>query len=335
MCKRAISLLLLCIFFCQPAQAVCSGRFVNPVTDVCWRCLFPLKIGGVTIPGFDFDNLTEVASQDQVSSPVCYCPTPFPRIGLTLSFWEPVRLFDVTRTPFCFTSLGGLTINPGVPVMGGSVDASTPGENTSTYHVHYYIFPIINFLNLIIDAVCLETQGVDLAWLSELDPTWKSDLLANIIVNPESIIFANPIAQAAAAVDCSAASVNLPLDPMFWTGGCQGSVYPLSGRVGAHVGGVQASLLLMQRMIHKLHRQGMLFGSMGDAGLCGSYPMPVWRKSQYRSQMTYPIPGFSAEPFPCNPMGRASVLYESGREFPIKGEDFAYLLWRKRNCCAL
>ncbi|MGH6977792.1 MAG: hypothetical protein ACRED4_00630, partial [Brevundimonas sp.] len=23
----------------------CSGRFVNPITDVCWSCLFPLTLG--------------------------------------------------------------------------------------------------------------------------------------------------------------------------------------------------------------------------------------------------------------------------------------------------
>ena len=327
-------ILLLLTFYTVNAQAVCAGRFINPITDICWRCLFPFKIGNVTIPGLSFDNIIEVAAADSVSSPVCFCSTPFPRVGLTLSFWEPVRLFDVVRTAFCFPSLGGLSLNPGLPILGGGVDAIDSGENSSFYHVHYYIFPLVNLLNLMLDAVCMETQGIDLAYITELDPTWKSDLLASML-HPESIIFANPIAQMAAMADCSAATANLPLDLMFWTAGCQGSVYPLSGHVGAHVNGVQSSLLLMQRMIFKLHRQGMLWGSMGDLGLCGSYLMPVWRKSQYRSQITYPIPAVSVEPFPCNPMGRSSVPYEATREFPVKGEDFAFLLWRKRNCCAL
>jgi len=329
-----VMLMFILLSFTTAALALCTGRFVNPVTDVCWRCMFPLKIGGVSVPGLNPPNNTKVSKDDEVKSPVCVCKTPVPRVGLTLSFWEPVRLVDVTRTPFCFTSLGGVRMNPGVPVMGGGVAADESGNNSSFYHVHYYIFPLINFLNLIVDSVCLDSQGVDLAYITELDPTWKSDLLSNIL-HPESIIFANPIAQLAGAADCTAATAGLPLDPMFWTAGCQGSIYPLSGHVGAHVSGVQASLLLMQRMIFKLHRQGMLWGSMGKKGLCHSYPMPIWRKSQYRSQMTYPIPGFSGEPFPCNPMGRSSVLYESGREFPYKGEDFAYLLWRKRDCCAL
>ena len=329
---RNTIILILIFAITNNSHAACGGRFINPITDICWRCLFPISIGGVTIPGLDFDNITRVADSDLVKSPVCFCADPIPRVGLTLSFWEPTRLIDVTRTAFCFPSLGA-SINPGIPVLGGGVDADESGTNTSMYHVHYYIFPILYILNLLLDGICLESQGIDLAYLSELDPTWKNDLLANIL-SPESVIFAHPIAQTASIADCTAASANLPLDFMFWSAGCQGSVYPLSGRVAAHVSGVQASTLLMQRMIFKLHRQGMLWGSIGKQGLCGSYPMPIWRKSQYRSQMTYPIPGFFAEPFPCNPMGRSTALYEAGREFPIKGEDFAYLLYRKRDCCA-
>ena len=318
----------------RDVYANCSGRFLNPITDVCWRCLFPLKIAGITIPGMNFDNVHDVARADQINSPVCLCMTPFPRVGLTLSFWEPVRIVEVVRDPFCFTSLGGITLNPGLPALGGVVAADEAGDNTSMYHVHYYVFPLIFFLNLLVDAVCLEAEGFDLAYLTELDPTWKNDPLA-MILHPESIIFANPIAQTACMGDCATATAGLPLDFMFWCGGCQGSIYPMSGHTQAHVGGVQGSLLLTQRMIYKLHRQGMLWGSFGKQGLCGRYPMPIWRKSQYRTQMVYPIPSVSAEPFPCNPMGKSSVLYETGREFPIKGEHFSWLLWRKRDCCML
>ena len=332
--KKIITFLILISINVNQAYAVCTGRFINPITDVCWRCLFPLKIAGITIPGLSFDNMQDVAGADQVSSPICFCMTPFPRVGLTFSFWEPVRLVDVVRDPFCFTSLGGITLSPGLPIFGGATSADESGDNTSIYHVHYYVFPLMFFLNLLIDAVCLENEGFDLAYLTELDPTWKSDPLA-MILHPEAIIFANPIAQFACSGDCALASAGFPLDLMFWCGGCQGSVYPLTGNVQAHVGGVQASLLQVQRMIYKLHRQGMLWGSFGNMGLCGRYPMPIWRKSQYRSQITYPIPAVSAEPFPCNPMGRTSVLYESGREFPIKGEHSAWLIWKKRDCCML
>lgn len=34
------------------AQAACTGTFVNPMTDICWSCIFPMTIGSVPIiPG--------------------------------------------------------------------------------------------------------------------------------------------------------------------------------------------------------------------------------------------------------------------------------------------
>ena len=29
------------------ASSTCSGRFINPVTDVCWSCIMPINIGDV------------------------------------------------------------------------------------------------------------------------------------------------------------------------------------------------------------------------------------------------------------------------------------------------
>ncbi|MBL9837273.1 TraU family protein, partial [Klebsiella quasipneumoniae subsp. similipneumoniae] len=31
------------------ADPSCEGRFVNPITDVCWRCIFPLSLGSVQV----------------------------------------------------------------------------------------------------------------------------------------------------------------------------------------------------------------------------------------------------------------------------------------------
>ena len=73
---------------------------------------------------------------------------------------------------------------------------------------------------------------------------------------------------------------------------------------------------------------------MGSGALCGRYPMPIMKKSQYRWQMTQPVP--AVDPFTgCNPTGRSSVLWETLRELPVAGENFGFLLWKKRNCCLL
>ena len=73
-------------------------------------------------------------------------------------------------------------------------------------------------------------------------------------------------------------------------------MYPLTGNVAAHVGGVQASLLAAQRLVYRLHRLGIAWGTFGSGALCGRYPMPVMKKSQYRWQMTQPVPGDDAVP---------------------------------------
>ena len=69
-------------------------------------------------------------------------------------------------------------------------------------------------------------------------------------------------------------------------------------------------------------------------GLCGKYLMPVMRKQQYRFQATNPNPATSGR-YACPPIGTSTTLQEPGQVVPAIGEDMGYLVWRKRNCCAL
>ena len=308
--------------------AKCQGKFVNPFTDICWSCVFPITIGGISVSG----ELKEPSGSHNL---VCTCPRwPIPKVGVPVSFWEPVRLVDVTREPYCMVNLGGFKIAGGdnSHKHAGSVATGGGGSARSLkhdfYQVHWYVYPVIYWLELLTDFLCLEKGSLDIAYLTEIDPFWNDDE-TSFIINPEAVLFANPIAQAACAADCVTATSGFPLDLLFWCGGCQGSLYPFTGSISAHVGGVQASLLATERMIAKLHREGLLWGYIGDAGLCDKYPMPIIRKGQYKTQMVYPIPVTNG----CQPLGRSEILWGSGKEFPYKGEDFGYLIWRKRNCC--
>jgi conjugal transfer pilus assembly protein TraU len=329
---------LLCIFLSlcfSPifAKGLCTGRWVNPITDVCWKCFFPIELGNMKLLDGSPTLLPEVSKKDLPQSALCACPGLPPKVGISFSFWEPLRLVEVVRHPFCFTSLGGLHIDPGLSAQGGAVDAIESGENSSFYHVHYYLYPLLYWMELLeTTSGCVSKEALDLAYISEIDPTWKDDELS-VILNPEILLYANPIAQVACAADCAKASLGLGLDALYWCSGCQGSLFPLTGHVAAHVNGVQASLLLTNRVLFKMHRIGALRGTMGEKALCNSFYQPIWRKAQYRTQMVYPIPGMSKEPFPCNPIGRSSVPWEMGREFPVNGENFTYLIWRKRSCC--
>ena len=35
----------------------------------------------------------------------------------------------------------------------------------------------------------------------------------------------------------------------------------------------------------------------------------------------------------CQPFGRSTIVWGAGKEYPVRGEDFAFMLFRKRNCC--
>ncbi len=38
---------------------------------------------------------------------------------------------------------------------------------------------------------------------------------------------------------------------------------------------------------------------------------------------------------PLAPVGATTIIPQTGKGYPVKGEDFGYLVWRKRNCCML
>ncbi|NRA89569.1 MAG: TraU family protein [Simkaniaceae bacterium] len=328
---RWLSLLFTVVFLwpCDGVSSTCQGRFVNPISDICWRCIFPLKIASITVVSGDLSD------PDEGQQPIiCSCPSANPltgyrSFGIPISFWEPARLVDVTRTPYCLVNLGGIHIaNTGVVDRGHVSDPEGDGSSNSYYNVHWYVYPLLYILEVLTDFICLEEGSIDVGYMTEIDPFWNDDEISQIL-NPEAILFGNPIAQAACAADCIASSFDYPLDILFWCNGCQGSIYPFTGTVNDHTGGVQASLLVMGRFMAKLHREGLLKGYMGIPGLCGKFPMPVIRKSQYRTQMTYPV----SQSYTCQAFGATSVIWQAGREYPYGGEDFGYLVWRKRDCC--
>lgn len=323
--SRPISLLFILIVFLSNSanvSATCTGRFVNPITDVCWKCLFPITIAGISVGGLkDFDTPAPI------KSPICVCPrlgVPVPIPGITIGFWEPARLVDVTKSPMCMVSLGGVSM--GITPQGGDKSDS----ESAFYHVHWYVYPVLYWLEILLDFACIEAAAVDVAYLTEFDPLWGDDVLTSIL-NPESLLFANPIAATSCIADCLTSSVGLSNDYMFWCSGCQGCLYPFNGNTSYHNGGIGSAQLVMTKFMAKMHRQLMLWGYYGKEGMCGKYPMPVIKKSQYRFQMTYPIP----EIISCKRLGQTEILWQVGREYPIQGEDFGFLIWRKRDCCLL
>lgn len=323
---------------CSVSYAVnCTGKFTNPITDFCWSCFLPIKISGAAIM-----TMGQEDNNSQAPAPVCFCPDPLgaAQMGLSVSFWEPIRTVDVTTKPFCMVALGGTEISVGGLGRGaGAVNLQDSKSKSSTYHVHWYVNPILYVLESILDNNCLERSVYDISILTEIDPLWQDDELTSII-NPDIYLFANLVAQASCAVDCVAATTGFGNNLMHWCAGCQGSMFPLTGNISAHTGGVQASVLMAERMTFKLHREGILWAghaksSDTSAGLCGLYPEIQMDKTFYKYHMLFPIPAddTSKNGKCCQPFGRSTTVFESGKEIPYTGEDFAYQIIRKRDCC--
>jgi len=314
----------------EAASPTCTGKFMNPVTDICWSCVLPIKIGAVSILNAGQEDNGSSAG----SNPVCTCTGGgVPKIGVKVSFWEPARLVEVVRAPYCFPSLGGISIPAGVDAPPHGRPSKAAQTKSSFYQVHWYMNPILFWLEVLMDNGCLEQSVFDLAYMTELDPLWADSELS-FILNPDVSLFANIPAQAACAADCIAASLGFPLNTLFWCAGCQGSMYPLNGWVASHIGGVQASTLLVQRFTNKMHREGLIWAASGSDGLCGYYVQPLMDKSNYKMQMTYPVPATDKiDGRCCQPYGRTTAVWGAGKEFPYRGEDFAYQVFRKRDCC--
>lgn len=91
---RAFFLLACMLYFSQPARAApaCSGHFINPITDICWSCLFPMTLGSVPLIPSSYPDTRNP------SMPISFCPKPPPvymQIGLNIGYWEPELLSNV------------------------------------------------------------------------------------------------------------------------------------------------------------------------------------------------------------------------------------------------
>lgn len=318
------------------AGANCTGNFPNFVSDVCWSCTFPLRFFGSS----SIDNGQE-DTNTLGSKSICNCGV---ELGIPISFWEPVRLVDVVRAPYCLTNLGGVqpSVGPNGNQDGGYVKRDDQisdngggialGMDSSFWHMHWYINPLMGVMNLITETKCIENKGFDIAYLSEIDPTHDDQDLENLLT-PDAFLFGNVLAQTACSADCVSATAGFGSNTLFWCGGCNGGLYPLSGMVKSHVGNIQATSLMMQRLAAKLHRAGSQWASTGENGLCGYYPQIIMDKKNYKYSVLNPVP--QTEKINgrcCQPMGRTTTVFGANKDLPGK-ENFGYLIYRKRDCC--
>lgn len=314
------------------ASADCPNQFPNYITDVCWSCMFPIKIfGGVTVSGFgeDYETVNKVA---------CACANP-PKLGVPMSFWEMTMMTDSTSVPGCFPLLGGAKIDIGVNknaygyTEGGAEESKS--RQTSFRQVNLYINPLMYVIGAVLDNSCMDRRGFDIPWISVADPTHNDEELANILT-PYAFPFGSLEAIGAITADAVAASAGFPIAEIFWAAGSYGGLYPLTGTNSAHVSNEQSSRLQTTRVLAKLHAAGTQWSASGDDSLCGYIPQIIMDKRQYKFTRLYPLPQTKKTLGTCcDPIGRTTILVESGTEAPLNSfRDMGHAIFRKRDCCS-
>jgi conjugal transfer pilus assembly protein TraU len=307
----------------------CPGNLGKNVVNMINGLInvFPVKLGGITVfPGSpDYD--------DSGATILCVCNMPPPifiRIGIPLHYWDPGLVMEVVNQPWCSPTLGmSLPVGFAGQSVGGDAIQENNNQPTTYMQTHLINFPLMALVGFFIDTLCLQTTGVDYLYLTEIDPLWQNNQWS-VVLNPEALLFGNPIAHLACAVDAAFAVFNKNIDFLFWCAGSNGNVYPLSN--GAHlVDRLSSARLLAEKTVYKLHRELLLWQTSGPAmirGACMPYPFPIWKKNQYNFVALWPVAGGKR-----HVVGRPVMLWGVGENLPYAGNSFSFQLYRVRDCC--
>ena len=319
----------------QNAGCTNSHMFEKMISATCWTCIFPIVTLGVAVGG----SMSE-APDDRYKQWACMCRdrNGVPFYGFTFGMWQPVKTIELVRMPGCLAMLNGTRIKLKRLGYGGwdmdAVDNSGEGASTvsmSYANYHMYAYPLLIMLKMSDSTECLKDKYMDLdiLYMSEVDPTWNSDTIA-FFTMPEVVLFANPVAELACSADASSTALyKKPIQSLFWCAGSWGMMYPLTGHVNYTAGAVEASSLMMARVLFVWHRRGLLRTTYGHDSLCnGGYTMHV-PKTQYKMTMLYPVP----ETHSSHVIGEMVLKWGAGRAVPVTGEDFIYLIWTWNDCC--
>lgn len=314
------------------ASADCHGRFFNPLSDTNWDDMFP-----ITIMGFALDLLgTGLSNPPIMNEPmICMCPSDLfgmtlPGIGIT--YWEPLYVAEVTKSPGCLITLGGDKVLSGYTNEQGPAKGSfsSSGDTGDRSQMHWYVYPLFGLIDAAITSVCKNSSaGFDLVGITEINPIWQNDIWSSIFA-PESSLFANIPMQLACLVDAVTSSFQMPMDPLFWCAGTWGSAYPLSGNPNSKQSDQQGNALELAKYIAWQARMGMLLTTVGPQATCFSTYSPIWIKSQFRVDPIWPIPNYTDGIV----IGETPIRWGMvpPANFPLN-QDSAYLIWNGEQCC--
>jgi len=302
-----------------------SGSVIRVMTNVITSIynILPITIASVPI------GAIKGAEDIDTTGVYCGCWRPFYIPGIPIGFWEPLAIIDVSNIPNCLPSLG---MHIDIDIVAGSSFQEVYKDNTQnreSFQVTYIKYPILTIIGLFKDMICKESMDMDIAYMSTIDPLWQNDLWS-MLIHPDAFLFANPIANLACIVDSVAAQAGFPIDPLYWCFGSWNQTFPLT-KTTNEVSHPEAAMASASKLLHKLHRQAMLSGTIDYPGLCSKYPMPIMSKRQYNMFPVYPV---MSHPYRI-PIGRTGLIWSPGLEVPVvNSHHWSIVVYRKRNCCS-
>lgn len=316
---------------CALPQAACTGAFPNLINDVCYDCMFPMRLAGGLInfgvSGEDYD--TGVGAV-----PICVCLRSL-QVGTPMAIWEPRYMVDTTNKPGCMPLLGGVDISPpyNASEFGAEhrTNSQTGGTNKSAFmHANEYVNPVMTAMGVISSNPCFDSRSFDVPFISWADPTWNDDSLA-LMLTPYAYPFAGIAAIASEMPDAIAATTGFSFASLFWVAGAWGPMYPLTGNVATANTPEQVSHLLLARLFAKLHAAGAQQSAAGQDALqsCGAMGVPelIMDKRQYKTNRVFPFPDGQ-----CTPIGRPLAFQEVGAARP-GDKDYGYFVFQRKDCC--
>lgn len=331
---QTLKLTLLClVVICSTAQLAfsanspsCKSGVFNPVTDVPWNGIFPLRVGGVAVKqNSDLPDTNEGRS----GMPTCACTTTTETyLGLKVSFWNINTLYEVVRTPYCSPIVGTAFTGLDNGYHGGTNSTKTDSPKTFK-QVHRVRFPVFDVVGILTDSTCFKhNEGFDYLGLSELDPSHNKSYLAAML-DPRVFLFASPPFD----IICSA-SRGLAMIPgdvlsgafntLFWC--CFEGVYSLTGdKNNPH--DTESAAAIAAKDLYKVSSLGLHMDTTSNA--CVSKPFPsVWKKGDFRWALAKPVR--MKKPIICDTPG---FLWDSAKNPPFKEGNYLWVLFQKNICC--
>ncbi len=208
---------------------------------------------------------------------------------------------------------------------GTHSDHSNTEDATVFAQVHYLTHPMLNVMITVFDGICHEFSDSRMEYITEIDGEWQE--IYSSMWWPEASLFATyPMVEACMA-DAATAQFGTPMDALYWCLGAWGTLFNMNGHFNQDEY-TTGNAGLAARAVAHMGRLGLLMDAASVP--CYAVPMPIWIKSYFRLQPLRP----SERPFKI-PIGMDPLFWAGGlNRVELGGDNFAWLLWRLRICCA-